>query len=110
MQHFSSRKGLIAVTCLTLALSALCAMPAGMAAPAETKAGSAAVGRVDINSASAEELTRIPGIGKVMAERIVQFREQHGPFKRVEDLLKIKGIGEKSFLRIKPYVTTGKSK
>ena len=42
-----------------------------------------------------------------MAERIVQFREEHGPFKRVEDLLKIKGIGEKSFQKIRPYVKIG---
>jgi competence protein ComEA len=59
---------------------------------------------IDINRATATELTAIPGVGKVLAQRIVEFREQNGPFRRVEDLLKIKGIGEKSFQKIRAYV------
>jgi competence ComEA-like helix-hairpin-helix protein len=102
MHHIHSRHGLIAVASLAMAFMALCAVMPSMAA--------AAGAQIDINSASAEQLTAIPGIGKVMAERIVQFREQHGPFERVEDLLKIKGIAEKSFQRIRPYVMIAKSK
>ena len=59
---------------------------------------------VDLNSATVEELTSLPGIGKIMAERIVAFRNEHGPFTRVEDLLKIKGIGEKSFGKLRDRV------
>ena len=49
-------------------------------------------------------------IGKAMAGRIVAFRDEHGPFKRVEDLMKIKGIGEKSFEKIRPYVKVSKTR
>jgi len=62
---------------------------------------------VDINRADAEELTAIPGVGKTLAQRIVDFRDEHGPFKRVEDLLKVKGIGEKSLEKLRPHVTVG---
>ena len=60
--------------------------------------------QVDINKASAAELTAIPGVGDTLAQRIVEFREKQGPFRRVEDLLKIKGIGEKSFQKMRPHV------
>jgi len=59
---------------------------------------------IDINRASAEELTAIPGVGMTIAQRIVDFREKNGPFRRVEDLLKVKGIGEKSLEKIRPHV------
>jgi len=60
--------------------------------------------QIDINKATAVELTAIPGVGTVIAERIVDFRDKQGPFLRVEDLLKIRGIGEKSFQKIRPHV------
>ena len=110
MYNSRSRQDFIGIACLTLALMALCALMPGIVESAGTKSDRSEAGQIDINRASAEQLTVIPGIGKVMAERIVQFREQHGPFKRVEDLLKIKGIGEKSFQKILPYVKVGKSK
>lgn len=62
-------------------------------------------GRVNINLATATELQRLPHVGPVLAGRIVAYREQHGPFKRVEDLRKVKGIGEKTLARIRPYLT-----
>jgi competence protein ComEA len=46
-------------------------------------------------------------VGKTLAQRIVDFRKEHGPFKRVEDLLKVKGIGQKSLEKIRPYVKVG---
>lgn len=58
---------------------------------------------IDLNSATVEELKSVPGIGEVMAQRIVDFREQHGPFSRVDELLKVKGIGEKSLEKLRPY-------
>jgi competence protein ComEA len=60
--------------------------------------------RVDINKASLVELIRLPGIGPVLAKRIIEFRERRGPFKKYEDLLKVKGIGRKTLERIKPYI------
>ena len=65
---------------------------------------------VDLNSAGVEELTSLPGIGDSIAKRIVEFRKEHGPFRRVEDLMKVKGIGERSLEKIRPHVSVGKSK
>ena len=65
--------------------------------------------QIDINKATAVELTAIPGVGNAIATRIVEFREKQGPFSRVEDLLKIKGIGEKSFQKIRPHVKVTKA-
>jgi competence ComEA-like helix-hairpin-helix protein len=62
---------------------------------------------VDVNSASAERLAQIPGIGPGAARAIIQFREKSGPFQRVEDLLAIRGITERKLALIKPYVTVG---
>jgi len=62
---------------------------------------------VDVNSATAEQLAQIPGIGPGAARAIIQFREKSGPFQRVEDLLAIRGITERKLALIKPHVTVG---
>ncbi len=59
---------------------------------------------VNINTASAAELARLPRIGEKQAQRIVDHRQQHGAFRRVEDLMEVKGIGEKLFQSLKPYL------
>ena len=61
--------------------------------------------KVNINTASVSELEALPGVGEVIAQRIVDYRTQHGPFKTVRDLLKVEGIGEKKFESIKDHVT-----
>ena len=63
-------------------------------------------GIVDVNRATAAELRTLPGIGPVMAERIVAFRREHGGFGRPEDLREVPGVGEKTFRRIAPLVRT----
>jgi competence protein ComEA len=65
---------------------------------------------VDINKANAEQLATVPGIGKVTAEKIIEWRDEHGPFQKVEDLMKVKGIGEKSFEKIRPHVKVSTAK
>ncbi len=60
---------------------------------------------VNINKASVEELTSLPGIGPKIAQRIVEYRTQHGPFKRKEELLNVQGIGPKKFERLKDRIT-----
>ena len=92
-----------------LALLLLAATPAAIAAPQAKKAATADA-PVDLNAATVDQLTTIPGIGRVTAERIVQWREQNGPFRRAEDLMKVKGIGDKSFDKLRPYVKVGKSR
>jgi competence protein ComEA len=60
---------------------------------------------VNINTASAAELTKLPRVGEKMAQRIIDFRKKHGKFKRVQDLMKVKGIGEKVFQQLKNRIT-----
>lgn len=61
-------------------------------------------GKININIASAEDLTLLDGIGKVLSERIVAYREENGPFQQVEDLLNVKGIGKITLSKIIDYI------
>ena len=54
-------------------------------------------GQVNINTASKDELMTLDGIGEAYADRIIEFRDKNGPFQNPEDLLKVKGIGEKTY-------------
>ncbi len=63
-------------------------------------------GVVNINTAGAEQLQLLPRIGPALAERIIEFREAHGPFGSIDELVAVKGIGESSLARLEPYVTT----
>lgn len=89
------------LTALAVALvSALAAAPILAAdAPAER-------GVVNVNTATAVELARLPGVGPALAQRILEHREKNGAFKSIEDLMLVRGIGEKSFERIRPYLAT----
>ena len=60
---------------------------------------------LDINTATAEELETVPHIGPTLAERIIEYRQEHGPFHQVDDLLAVKGIGKALLEKIKPYLT-----
>jgi len=63
--------------------------------------------KINLNTATAAELDTLPGIGPVIAQRIVDYRAQHGPFARPEDLMEVDGIGEAAFNRIKEAVVVG---
>lgn len=60
--------------------------------------------RIEINSASASQLEKLPGVGSGLAQRIVAYREQHGPFRRLEHLMMVRGISEKKFRALQPYI------
>ena len=60
---------------------------------------------VNINTASAGELEALPGVGAKTAALIVEYRRKNGPFKKIEELMNIRGLGEKNFLKLKPQVT-----
>ncbi len=62
--------------------------------------------RVNINTALAKDLSGLPGIGTVMAERIIEYRENNGSFRSIEEIKKVKGIGEKKFELIKNQIFT----
>ena len=64
---------------------------------------------VNVNTASAAELTRLPRVGEKLADRIVAHRQKNGAFRRAEDLMEVKGIGEKMFQGLKPYVAVSGS-
>lgn len=88
------------VPVLGLSLSGLASHPAvaegNVAAPHKT---------VNINQAASTELARLPRVGPKLADRIVAHRVQHGPFRRIEDLMEVKGVGEKFFTTLKSYLT-----
>ncbi len=63
--------------------------------------------KININTAPAADLESLPRIGPKVAQRIVEYRTQNGNFKKIEDLMKVKGIGEKIFAQIKDLITVG---
>ena len=64
-------------------------------------------GPVDVNTADADALQTLPGIGPALAERIIAYRTEHGPFRTVEELLEVKGIGEATLEKLRQEVTVG---
>ena len=66
----------------------------------------ATVQSVNINTATLAELEALPGIGAVSAQRIIDYRNERGPFSAVDQLVEVKGIGEKSLEKIRPLVST----
>jgi len=60
---------------------------------------------ININEATLEELQALPRVGPAMATRIVNFREENGPFLRKEDIMKVKGIGKKTYLKLQDLIT-----
>jgi len=64
---------------------------------------------VNINTANSEQLQQVPGIGPATAQKILQMRKSYGPFKSVDDLLAIRGLGEKRLNKMRKYLTVGKA-
>jgi competence protein ComEA len=95
--------------------SLLAALPSAAAA-AQAKAGAAVAAKpstnatVNLNTASAVDLEALPGIGAKTAARIVEYRQKNGPFKKIEELMNVRGVGEKNFLKLKPQITVGTAK
>ena len=96
----------------SLTIVALSALLIGAASPAPTAQTRPAVSPaaqpatlININSASVTELQALPGIGAKTAELIVEYRQKNGPFKKIEELMNVRGIGEKNFLNLKGQIT-----
>jgi len=87
---------------LLLAGTPVFALPGQAQAPATEKA------TLNLNAATLDQLATLPGIGPKVAERILEYRTKNGGFKKIEELMNVKGIGEKSFLKIKPLVSIAK--
>lgn len=88
--------------CLVAFVLACLWLPAAVRAEGEKKPEP----RVNINTATVEELAALPGVGKVIAQRIVRHREKSGRFKTVEELLVIRGISRKKLEQLRPRITT----
>lgn len=98
-------KGILTMSYLLLLLSISTIQPYIVKAEATETVSRSEISVVNINSASADEMASVPGLGEKKSQAIVKFREKHGPFARVEDLKKVDGIGDKLFEKIRQYVT-----
>ncbi len=76
----------------------------GSKAPAAGRVRATAASPVNINAATAAELQTLPGVGASTAQRILDYRQKNGAFKKVEELMNVRGVGEKSFLKLKPLI------
>jgi competence protein ComEA len=92
-----------------LTLFSLAASPALAQTPAQSTQNAAATAKaqpiVNLNTATVTDLQTLPGIGATVAARILEYREKNGPFKKIEELMNVRGIGEKSFLKLRSQVT-----
>ena len=106
MKPADSAMNRILATLVWLAMAgAPLALPACAALP--QKAASSRPAVIDINRASAEDFARLPGVGPKLAQQIVDYRTKQGPFRRVEDLMIIKGMGSKKWKALRPFVCVG---
>ena len=87
-----------ATLAITLALATGVAQAAAKAAP---------TGKVNLNTATAEQLSTLPGVGAKLAARIVEYRQKSGGFKSAQELMNVQGVGEKNFARIQGHLTVG---
>ena len=98
------RNSLGGVALFVLALVMLAAPPVEAQARRANEPASAAA-KVDLNTATGEELESLPRVGPRTAELIIQYREQHDGFEKIEELMNVRGIGETTFLRLRSLIT-----
>jgi competence protein ComEA len=97
---------MIRMMTIALALAVSCvAMPYAQSERPAPRPASEAASPLNLNTATQTQLEALPGIGARTAERIIEYRQKNGGFKKVEDLMNVRGVGEKSFLKLKPMIT-----
>ena len=98
-------KGLLTASWLFLLLSISNLTPPLTHAEAIENSSRNAASVINVNTASAEEIAAVPGLGEKKSLAIVKFREKNGPLARIEDLKKVNGIGDILFDKVRPYIT-----
>jgi competence protein ComEA len=99
-----ARLSIVALTIFVLLITTAPVTSQRSAKPAPA-ATAASTQIVNLNSASATEIATLPGIGPKTADLIVQYRQKNGSFKKIEEIMNVKGIGEKTFLKLKDRIT-----
>jgi competence protein ComEA len=102
MKSFLTKGMALSVIAALLVIPALAQQTAQPAKPAGEKI---AAEKINLNTGTLDDLQKLTGVGPKIAQRILDFRKQNGPFKKIEDLMKVKGIGEKTFGKFKDMLT-----
>ena len=95
-----------------LALAIVTLLPASSLAQqnGSSQSAPAPASPVNLNTATAADLEKLPGIGPATAARIIEYRQKNGSFKKAEELMNVQGVGEKTFLKLKSLVTVAPPK
>jgi competence protein ComEA len=110
MRHLTFALALLVATLLGTPSSSHAQSSSSRATMGKAKTAATPAAPVNLNSATAAQLETLPGIGPSAAKRILEYRQKNGSFKKIEELMNVKGIGEKSFLKLKPFITIGTEK
>ncbi len=96
-----NRRAIVLMTALVLFGS----LPLAAQMPATKTAAAAQTAVINLNTATAAQIATLPGIGPKTADLILQYRQKNGSFKKIEEIMNVRGIGEKSFLKLKSRIT-----